>query len=72
VSDYRPTARTAFKLVAKVNRPLVILGAIMDDTFDDSFENVSEESEIRRSIGIQQEIARKAISVLRRLLAKLL
>jgi hypothetical protein len=32
VSDPRPTARTAFKFVAKTERPLVILRPILYDT----------------------------------------
>jgi hypothetical protein len=43
----------------------------MDDTFDIAFKYFSEESEIRRSIRIEQGFACKAMGVLLGLLAKL-
>jgi hypothetical protein len=53
--------------------PLVILllRPILDDTFDNAFENSSEEFEINRSVRVKQESACKAMGVLRRLLSKI-
>ena len=67
----RPTVRTTFKLVAKTERPSVKLKLILDNTFDNVFENFSEDSEIRGSIRIMQEFACKVVGIMCRLLALL-
>ena len=60
----RPTAHATSKFLAKTERPLVILGPIMDDTFYNAFENCSEESGRHRFTRIKQESACKPMGVL--------